>query len=130
MLRQNISSGSPYEDQIGFSRAVRIGNIISVSGTAPIDTDGKTVYKGDLYNQTKYCLEVVENAVKDAGGRLDDVVRTRIILTDITNWREAGKAHSEFFKDIKPAISFFEVSGLIDPEWLVEIEVYCVTKIE
>ena len=130
MLRQNISSGSPYEDKIGFSRAVRIGNIISVSGTAPIAPDGSTVFKGDLYNQTKYCLEIVESAIVEAGARLDDVVRTRIILTDITQWQEAGKAHSEFFKDIKPAISFFEVSGLIDPDWLVEIEVYCVTKIE
>jgi enamine deaminase RidA (YjgF/YER057c/UK114 family) len=128
MLRQNISSGSPYEDKIGFSRAVRIGNIISVSGTPPMAPDGTTVHKNDLYEQAKYCLHVIEIAIKDAGGRLDDVVRTRIMLTDITRWKEVGKAHAEYFADIKPAISFYEVSGLIDPDWLVEIEAYCVTK--
>jgi enamine deaminase RidA (YjgF/YER057c/UK114 family) len=128
MLRQNISSGSPYEEKIGFSRAVRIGNIISVSATPPMAPDGSTVFDGDLYNQTKFCLQVIEKAIKDAGGKLDDVIRTRIMLTDITQWREAGNAHAEYFADIKPAIAFFEVSGLIDPNWLVEIEAYCVTR--
>jgi len=128
MLRQNISSGSPYEEKIGFSRAVRIGNIISISGTPPMAPDGSTVFEGDLYNQTKYCLQVIEKAIKEAGGKLDDVIRTRIMLTDISRWREAGNAHAEYFSDIRPAISFFEVSGMIDSNWLVEIEAYCVTK--
>ena len=128
MLRQNISSGSPYEDRIGFSRAVRIGNMIAVSGTAPIDSQGTTQYPGDLYNQTKYCLEIIEKAVKEAGGRMVDVIRTRVLLTDITNWREAGKAHAEDFSDIKPAISIYGVNKLIGEDWLVEVEAYCYVK--
>jgi enamine deaminase RidA (YjgF/YER057c/UK114 family) len=128
MLRQNISSGSPYEDRIGFSRAVRIGNMIAVSGTAPIDSQGTTQYPGDLYNQTKYCLEIIEKAVKEAGGRMVDVIRTRVLLTDITNWREAGKAHAEYFSDIKPAISIYGVNKLIGEDWLVEVEAYCYVK--
>jgi len=128
MLRQNISSGSPYEDRIGFSRAVRIGNMIAVSGTAPIDSQGVTQHPGDLYNQTKYCLEIIEKAIKEAGGRMVDVIRTRVLLTDITNWREAGKAHAEYFSDIKPAISIYGVNKLIGEEWLVEVEAYCYVK--
>jgi enamine deaminase RidA (YjgF/YER057c/UK114 family) len=128
MLRQNISSGSPYEERIGFSRAVRIGNMIAVSGTAPIDGKGETVYPGDLYNQTKYCLGIIEKAIKEAGGRMVDVIRTRVLLTDITNWREAGKAHAEYFSDIKPAISIYGVNKLIGDDWLVEVEAYCYVK--
>ncbi len=128
MLRQNISSGSPYEDRIGFSRAVRIGQEISVSGTAPINADGTTMFPDDLYNQTKYCLGIIEQAIKDAGGRLDDVIRTRILLTDISLWQEAGKAHAEYFAEIKPAISIYGVSKLIGEDWLVEIEAYCYLK--
>ncbi|UCE66505.1 MAG: RidA family protein [Candidatus Zixiibacteriota bacterium] len=128
MLRQNISSGSPYEERIGFSRAVRIGNMIAVSGTAPIDSNGATVYRGDLYNQTKYCLGIIEKAIKEAGGRMVDVIRTRVLLTDITNWREAGKAHAEYFSDIKPAISIYGVNKLIGDDWLVEVEAYCYVK--
>jgi enamine deaminase RidA (YjgF/YER057c/UK114 family) len=128
MLRQNISSGSPYEDRIGFSRAVRIGNMIAVSGTAPIDSNGETMHPGDLYNQTKYCLGIIEKAVKEAGGRMVDVIRTRVLLTDIANWREAGKAHAEYFSDIKPAISIYGVNKLIGDEWLVEVEAYCYVK--
>ncbi len=126
MIRKNITSGSPYEDTIGFSRAVRIGNIISVSGTAPIGPDGSTVFADDVYGQTKYCLGIIEEAIKEGGGRLDDVIRTRIMMTDISKWREAANAHAEFFSKIKPAIAFFEVSGLIKKDWLVEIEAYCV----
>ena len=128
MLRQNISSGSPYEERIGFSRAVRIGNMIAVSGTAPINGKGETMHPGDLYNQTKYCLEIIEKAIKEAGGRMVDVIRTRVLLTDISNWREAGKAHAEYFADIKPAISIYGVNKLIGDDWLVEVEAYCYLK--
>jgi enamine deaminase RidA (YjgF/YER057c/UK114 family) len=128
MLRQNISSGSPYEDQIGFSRAVRIGSTIAVSGTAPIDSDGATMYPGDLYNQTKYCLGIIEKAIKEAGGRMVDVIRTRVLLADISRWREAGKAHAEYFADIKPAISIYGVNKLLGDDWLVEVEAYCYVK--
>jgi enamine deaminase RidA (YjgF/YER057c/UK114 family) len=128
MLRQNISSGSPYEDRIGFSRAVRIGNTIAVSGTAPINNQGETMFPGDLYNQTRYCLGIIEKAIKEAGGRMVDVIRTRMLLTDITDWREAGKAHAEYFSDIKPAISIYGVNKLIGDDWLVEVEAYCYLK--
>lgn len=128
MLRQNISSGSPYEERIGFSRAVRIGNMIAVSGTAPIDSNGTTQHPGDLYNQTRYCLGIIEKAIKEAGGRMVDVIRTRVLLADISRWREAGKAHAEYFSDIKPAISIYGVNKLIGDDWLVEVEAYCYVK--
>jgi len=124
--RKNISSGSPYEDSIGFSRAVRIGNVIAVSGTAPIASDGSVAHPEDLYNQTKYCLGIIKKAIEQAGGHLDDVIRTRIMLTDISRWQEAGRAHGEFFGHIKPASTFVEVKGLIDGRWLVEIEADCI----
>ena len=128
MLRQNISSGSPYEDRIGFSRAVRISNMIAISGTAPIDSEGKTMHPGDPYNQMKDCLEIIERAIKEAGGRMVDVIRTRVLLTDIANWEEAGRAHAEYFNDIKPAISIYGVNRLIGEDWLVEVEAYCYIK--
>jgi len=124
-VKKLVSSGSPFENTIGFSRACRIANQIAVSGTAPIK-DGKTAFVGDLYNQTKYCLKVAVHAIEEAGGCIEDVIRTRIMLIDIGCWEDAAKAHSEFFLDIKPACTFVEVKGLIDPEWLVEIEVDCV----
>jgi len=124
--RKNISSGSPYEDTIGFSRAVRIGNVIAVSGTAPIASDGSVAHPGDLYNQTRYCLGIIKKAIEEAGGRLENVMRTRIMLTDISRWEEAARAHGEFFGHIKPASTFVEVKGLIDSRWLVEIEADCV----
>ena len=126
-MKKLVSSGSPFENSIGFSRACRIGNQIAVAGTAPIK-DGKTAFVGDLYNQTKYCLEVSAHAIEEAGGCIEDVIRTRIMLIDIGRWKEAAKAHGEFFSDIKPACTFIEVKGLIDPEWLVEIEVDCVSS--
>ena len=126
MPRKNISSGSPYEDTIGFSRAVRIGNVIAVSGTAPIASDGSVAHPGDLYNQTRYCLGIIKKAIEEAGGRLENVMRTRIMLTDISRWEEAARAHGEFFGHIKPASTFVEVKGLIDSRWLVEIEADCV----
>jgi enamine deaminase RidA (YjgF/YER057c/UK114 family) len=126
MERINISSGSAFEKPIGFSRAVRIGNIISVAGTAPIAPDGSNAYPGDLYNQTKRCIEIISKAITDAGGSLENVIRTRMFLTDISIWKEAAKAHGEFFSEIRPACSFIEVKGLISDEWLVEMEADCV----
>ena len=126
MKRLNISSGSEYEKPIGFSRAVRIGNIISVAGTAPIAPDGKTDHPDDLYNQTKRCLEIVKKAIIDAGGQLENVIRTRIFLTNISNWEKAAKAHGEYFSEIKPACTFIEVKGFIKDDWLIEMEADCV----
>jgi enamine deaminase RidA (YjgF/YER057c/UK114 family) len=125
MTRHNISSGSLYENKIGFSRAVRIGNLIAVSGTAPIKPDGSTAGLGDAYEQTKYCLGIIKRAIEEAGSELKDVIRTRIMLTDISKWQDAGRAHAEFFGDIKPACTFVEIKALINKEWLVEIEVDC-----
>jgi enamine deaminase RidA (YjgF/YER057c/UK114 family) len=126
MQRQLVSSGSPFEKPIGFSRAVRIGNTIAVSGTAPIAPGGGTAYPGDLYRQTRTCLEIIQEAVEKAGGHLADVIRTRIMLTDIDHWQEAARAHGELFGDIRPAATFVQVSRFIDPDWLVEIEADCV----
>lgn len=122
MPRQLISSGSPFEKPIGFSRAVRVGNAIAVSGTAPIAPGGGTAYPGDLYRQTRTCLEIIKDAIEKAGGRLEDVIRTRIMLVDISRWQEAARAHGEFFGDIRPASTFVQVSRFIDADWLVEIE--------
>lgn len=122
MQRQLISSGSPFEKPIGFSRAVRVGNVIAVSGTAPIAPGGGTAYPGDLYRQARTCLEIIKDAIEKAGGRLEDVIRTRIMLIDISRWQEAARAHGEFFGDIRPASTFIQVSRFIDEDWLVEIE--------
>ena len=122
MPRQNISSGSPFEKPIGFSRAVRIGNRIAVAGTAPIAPDGTSAYPGDMYQQTLRCLEIIREALEKAGARLDDVIRTRVFLTDAERWEEAASAHGKIFGDIRPACTFIEVNRLIDPAWLVEIE--------
>jgi len=122
MDRLNVSSGSPLEEPIGFSRAVRIGNIISVSATAPITPDGTAAAIGDVYGQTRYCLEIIKTAISNAGGTINDVYRTRVMLTDISRWKEAAKAHGEFFSNIRPACSFFEAGGFVDKDWLVEVE--------
>ncbi|WP_419661567.1 endoribonuclease L-PSP family protein [Desulfosarcina variabilis str. Montpellier] len=122
MPKQLISSGSPFEKPIGFSRAVRIGNTIAVSGTAPIAPGGGTAYPGDLYRQTIACIEIIKNAIERAGGSLSDVVRTRIMLTDIDRWQDAAKAHGEYFGEIRPASTIVEVSRFLDADWLVEIE--------
>lgn len=126
MDRKNVSSGSPMENPIGFSRASRVGNVIAVAGTAAIGPDGKTVGVNDVYEQTKYCLEIMKKAVEDAGGSLQDVIRTRIMLVDMATWKEAAKAHGEFFSDIRPACTFVEVKGFINKEWLVETEADCI----
>ena len=122
-MRSRVSSGSPFEDAIGFSRAVRVGNIIAVSGTAPIAEDGSVHAPGDVYRQTLRCFEISTAALADAGAGIDSVVRTRIFLTDISRWKEAAQAHAECFAAVRPACTFVEVSGFIHPEWLVEIEV-------
>ena len=119
--RINISSGSPWEDEVGYCRAVRIGNIIEVAGTTAMD--GETlVGKDDLYAQTKFIIQKIEKALQQAGGSLNNVVRTRMFVTDISLWEEAGRAHGEFFKLIKPASTMVEVSRLISPDLLIEIE--------
>ena len=100
--------------------------MISVSGTASIDENGETAFKGDVYAQAKRCLDISKTAIEEAGGSVTDVIRTRIMLTDISTWKEAAKAHAEFFTDIKPACTFVEVSGFVNPDWLVETEVDCV----
>jgi enamine deaminase RidA (YjgF/YER057c/UK114 family) len=122
MQRQLVSSGSPFEKPIGFSRAVRVGNTIAVSGTAPIAPGGGTAYPGDLYRQTLTCIEIIKDAIEKAGGGLEDVIRTRIMLIDITRWQEAASAHGKFFANIRPASTFVEVSRFIDADWLVEME--------
>lgn len=114
------------EKPIGFSRAVRIGNQIAIAGTAPIAEDGSTACVGDLYGQTVRCLEIMRAAIEEAGANLDDVIRTRILLTDISRWEEAARAHGEFFGEIRPACTFAGVQGFIEPDWLVETEADCV----
>jgi len=126
MQRKNVSSGSKFEKPIGFSRAVRIGEMIAVSGTAPLLADGSTAARGDVYGQTKRFLEIMQKAIEDIGGNLEDVIRTRIMLVDISTWEKAAKAHGEVFSEIRPACTFVEISGLINNDWLVETEADCV----
>ena len=121
-MRKLVSSGSYLEPIIGLSRAVRVGNLISVAGTAPIAAGGGTEGVGDVYLQTRRCLAIIEKALEDAGASLKDVVRTRVMVTDMSTWEEAARAHGEAFADIRPACTFVEVSGFVDPDWLVELE--------
>jgi len=120
--RQNISSGSKYEPTIGFSRGVKVGNLIAISGTAPIGADGHLAGPGDLYLQTKRCIEIAAATLEKAGASLNDVVRTRVMVTDIKQWELAAKAHGEAFGEIRPATTFVQAAALIDPQWLVEME--------
>jgi enamine deaminase RidA (YjgF/YER057c/UK114 family) len=122
MQRTLVTSGSPLEPEIGFSRAVRVGDHIVVAGTAPIAAEGGTQSPGDVYGQARRCLEIIEKALAAAGASLKDVTRTRVMLTDIARWREAARAHGEYFREAKPACTFVAVSGFIEPAWLVEIE--------
>jgi len=122
MKRQTVSSGSPMEPIIGFARAVRVGNHIAIAGTAPIAPDGSVACPGDVYGQTRRCLEIARKAIEDAGGRLENVVRTRILLINIDDWKEASRAHGEAFAQIRPVCTVMQVSRFVDPGWLVEIE--------
>jgi enamine deaminase RidA (YjgF/YER057c/UK114 family) len=122
MERRLVSSGAIYEPQIGFSRAVRVGPHIAVSGTAPIAPGGGVACPGDLYGQTLRCLEIIEKAITDAGGKREHIMRTRVMLKDMTGWEDAARAHGEFFRDIRPASTFIQIVQAIDPAWLVEIE--------
>jgi enamine deaminase RidA (YjgF/YER057c/UK114 family) len=120
--RVNISSGAKWEDIVGYSRAVRVGNIIEVAGTTAVDEQGNVVGLADPFQQTSFILAKIEKALLQAGATLKDVVRTRIFVTDIAHWEEVGRAHGEYFREIKPAATMLEVSALISPELLVEIE--------
>jgi len=121
-VRKLVSSGSPYEPKVGISRAVRVGSIVTVSGTAPLGPDGRTVGRGDAAAQARRCLEIIAAALERAGASLRHVVRTRTLLTRIDDWQAVAAVHGEFFGDIRPANTIMEISRFIDPDWLLEIE--------
>ena len=120
---QRVFSGSPWEKTVGYCRALKAGNHIFVSGTAPVAEDGKTFAPGDAYAQTQRCFEIIESALDKAGASMSDVVRTRMYVVDISRWEEVGRAHGEIFAEHPPVTTMVEISKLIDPEMLVEVEV-------
>ena len=122
MTRTNYCSGAKWEEIVGYSRAVKVGNIIEVTGTVAVDQGGKPVGGTSAYEQTKFAIQKIEKVLEQAGASLNDVVRTRMFVTDISRWEEYGKAHGEFFSAIKPCTSMIEVKALIEPDYLVEIE--------
>lgn len=122
MNRTNYSSGAKWEDIVGYSRAVKVGNIVEVTGTVAVNENNETESPGDAYGQTRFVIQKIEGVLQRAGASLKDVVRTRIFVTDISRWEEYGRAHGEFFKDIRPCTSMIEVKGLIAQDYLVEIE--------
>ncbi|HMU45107.1 MAG TPA: RidA family protein [Chitinophagaceae bacterium] len=122
MQRTNYSSGAKWEDIVGYSRAVKVGNVVEVTGTVAVDENNTLVGGNNAYEQTKFIIQKIQAVLQNAGASLGDVVRTRMFVTDISRWEEYGKAHGEFFKDIKPCTSMIEVKGLIASEYLIEIE--------
>ena len=128
MSRRSVSANRPWEKIVGYSRAVRVGNHIEVSGTAPAGPDGEILAPGDLYGQTREALRIVGEALNELGASFEDVVRTRVFLTDMTLWEEAGRAHGEVFSEIRPANAFIGSTGFVDPEILVEIEVTAIAN--
>lgn len=128
MSRKNYSSGAKWEDIVGYSRAVRVGNVIEVTGTVAVDEEGEVQGGNDPYEQTKFIIKKIEKVLVRTGASLKDVVRTRMFVTDISRWEEYGKAHGEFFNDIKPCTSMVEISALIDPAFLIEIEATAIVE--
>ena len=128
MKRVNVSSGTPWETSVGYSRAVRVGSRVYVSGTTASDENGRTVALDDAYAQTQFILRKIEESLREVGATMSDVVRTRIFVTDISQWEEIGKAHGEVFGNIRPAATMVEVRRLVNPDHLVEIEVDAVAK--
>ena len=126
--RLNVSSGTKWEEQVGYSRVVRVGNVIEVAGTTAVDDHGQTIGNDDAAAQTRFILAKIEKALAEAGGSLEDVVRTRMFVTDISQWEEIGRVHGEFFKDIRPVTTMVEVSSLIAPDLLVEIEATAILR--
>jgi enamine deaminase RidA (YjgF/YER057c/UK114 family) len=126
--RINYSSGSKWEDIVGYSRAVKIGNLIEVTGTVASGDDGKVIGKDNAYEQTKFIYQKIEKVLQQAGAEMKDVIRVRMFVTDISRWQEYGKAHSEFFRDIKPCNTMVEVSALIEPDYLIEIEATAIVE--
>lgn len=122
LKRERVSSGAKWEDIVGYSRAVKVGKMVEVAGTIALNKDGKVVAPGDPYLQTKRIIEIAESALSKLGGSLQNVIRTRIFTTDISKWEEIGKAHGEYFREIKPASTMVEISKLVIPETVVEIE--------
>lgn len=120
--RELISNGNPMETVVGFSRAVRVGPYVTVGGTAPVGPDGKTVGVGDVAAQTRQCIEIIKASLEQAGASLDDVVRTRIILTNIDDWKAAIDVRKEYFRDVRPVDTIMAVDRFVNPEWLIEIE--------
>ena len=122
MKRVLVSNGNPMETVVGFSRAVRVGPYISVGGTAPVNSEGKTVGVGDPAAQARRCLEIIKEALENAGSGMEDVIRTRVLLTNIDDWKKVIEVRAEYFKDIRPVDTIMQVSQFVNPEWLVEFE--------
>ncbi len=130
MTRRNVSSGSPFEPRVGMSRAVRLGPIVAVAGTAPLSEEGRTIGVGDPAAQARRCLQIIEGVLAQAGASLSEVVRTRILLTRIDDWEAVAAVHGEVFGDVRPVSTIMQVTRFVDPEWLVEIEADAVVVLD